>query len=64
MSVQEVEEKFLSLAAPMLGDSKVRSVIGEVQALADGESLSELLALLRVSALTLFYSQLVVDFPL
>ena len=50
MSVQEVEEKFLSLAAPMLGDSKVRSVIGEVQALADGESLSELLALLRVSA--------------
>jgi 2-methylcitrate dehydratase PrpD len=50
MSAQEVEEKFLSLAAPVLGDSKARSVIGEVQALADGESLSKLLALLRVSA--------------
>jgi 2-methylcitrate dehydratase PrpD len=49
MSVQEVEEKFLSLAAPVLGDSKARSVIGEFQALADRESLSELLALLRVS---------------
>jgi 2-methylcitrate dehydratase PrpD len=50
MSAQEVKEKFLSLAAPVLGDSKARSVIGEVQALADRESLSELLALLRVPA--------------
>jgi 2-methylcitrate dehydratase PrpD len=50
MSVPEVEEKFLSLAAPVLDDSKARSVIGEVQALADRESLSELLALLRVPA--------------
>ena len=49
MSVQEVEEKFLSLAAPVLGDSKARSVIGEVQALADRDSLDELLALLKVS---------------
>ena len=49
MSVQEVEAKFLSLAAPVLGDSKARSVIGEVQALADRESLSELLAFLSVS---------------
>ena len=49
MSVREIEEKFLSLAAPVLGDPKARSVIGEVQALADRDSLSELLALLRVS---------------
>ena len=49
MSVQEVEEKFLSLAAPVLGDSKARSVIREVQGLADRDSLSELLALLKVS---------------
>jgi 2-methylcitrate dehydratase PrpD len=49
MSVREIEEKFLSLAAPVLGDPKARSVIGEVQALADRDSLSELLALLRAS---------------
>jgi 2-methylcitrate dehydratase PrpD len=49
MSAQEVEEKFLSLAAPVLGDVKARSVIGEVQTLADRDSLSELLALLRAS---------------
>ena len=49
MSVQEVEEKFLSLAAPVLGDAEARSVIGAVQALADRDSLSELLALLKVS---------------
>ena len=45
MSVQEVEEKFLSLAAPVLGDAQARSVIGAVQALADRDSLDELLAL-------------------
>ena len=50
LSVQEVDEKFLSLAEPVLGDAKARSVIGAVQALADRESLRELLALLRVSA--------------
>ena len=49
MSVREIEEKFLSLAAPVLGDAQARSVIGEVQALADRDSLSELLALLRAS---------------
>ena len=49
MSVQEVEEKFLSLAAPLLGDAKARSVIGEVQGLEERESLNELLALLKVS---------------
>ena len=49
MSVQEVDEKFLSLAEPVLGDAKARSVIGAVQALADRDSLNELLAFLKVS---------------
>ena len=49
MSAGEVEEKFLSLAVPVLGDAQARSVLGEVQALADRDSLSELLALLRAS---------------
>lgn len=49
MSVQEVKEKFLSLAAPVLGDAKAQSVIGAVQALADRGSLNELLAFLKVS---------------
>ena len=49
MSVQEVEEKFLSLAAPVLGDAKARSVIREVRGLADRDSLNELIALLKVS---------------
>lgn len=49
LSVQEVDEKFLSLAEPVLGDAKARSVIGAVQALADRDSLNELLAFLKVS---------------
>ena len=49
MSGQEVEEKFLSLAAPVLGDAKARSVVSEVQALEEQESLDGLLSLLRVS---------------
>ncbi len=49
MSAQEVEEKFLSLAAPLLGDAKARSVIGEVQGLEERESLNGLLTLLSVS---------------
>jgi 2-methylcitrate dehydratase PrpD len=49
MSGHEVEEKFLSLAAPVLGDSKARSVIGEVQALEERGSLNELLAFLSLS---------------
>ena len=49
MSVQEVKEKFLSLAAPVLGDAKAQSVIGAIQVLADRDSLNELLAFLRVS---------------
>ena len=35
MSVQEVEEKFLSLATPVLDDAKARSVIREVRGLAN-----------------------------
>jgi hypothetical protein len=50
MSPPEVEEKFLSLAEPVLGDAQARSVIGEVQALADRDSLNNLLALLRLSS--------------
>ena len=49
MSGQEVEEKFLSLAAPVLGDAKARSVVSEVQALEEQESLDGLLSLLRAS---------------
>jgi hypothetical protein len=48
MVPQEVEEKFLSLAAPLLGDAKARSVMDEVQGLAERESLDELLTLLKV----------------
>jgi 2-methylcitrate dehydratase PrpD len=47
MSQPEVEEKFLSLAAPLLGDAKARSVMDEVQGLEERESLDELLALLK-----------------
>jgi 2-methylcitrate dehydratase PrpD len=48
MSRSEVEEKFLSLAAPLLGDAKARSVIDEVQGLEERDSLDPLLALLKV----------------
>ena len=43
MSTQEIEEKFLSLAAPILGDAKARSVIEEVYALDSRDSLEPLL---------------------
>jgi 2-methylcitrate dehydratase PrpD len=48
MSRSEVEEKFLSLAAPLLGDARARSVIDEVQGLEERDSLDPLLALLKV----------------
>jgi 2-methylcitrate dehydratase PrpD len=48
MSGREVEEKFLSLAAPVLGDARARSVIGGVRALEEIESLDELLSLLML----------------
>jgi len=47
MSVQEVEEKFLSLAMPVLGDAKAQSVIGEIHVLEKSESLEGLLASLK-----------------
>jgi 2-methylcitrate dehydratase PrpD len=48
MSRSEVEEKFLSLATPLLGDARARSVIDEVQGLEERDSLDPLLALLKV----------------
>src|SRR5262245_32129257 len=48
MSAQEVEEKFLSLATPVLGDAKAQSVIEEMQVLDKRESLNGLLALLKL----------------
>ena len=47
MSAQEVEEKFLSLAMPVLGDAKAQSVIGEIHVLEKSESLEGLLASLK-----------------
>jgi len=49
MTQAEIEEKFLSLAAPVLGDEKARSVILEVQSLDSQDSLEPLLAALRIS---------------
>src|SRR5262245_24734600 len=48
MSTQEVEEKFLSLATPVLGDVKAQSVIDEIQVLDKRESLNGLLAFLKL----------------
>jgi 2-methylcitrate dehydratase PrpD len=47
MSAREVEEKFLSLATPVLGDAKAQSVIGEIHVLENSESLEGLLAFLK-----------------
>ncbi|HWH80034.1 MAG TPA: MmgE/PrpD family protein, partial [Candidatus Binatus sp.] len=49
MSTADVEEKFLSLAAPALGDAKARLVVAAVQTLAVADSLEPLLAALKVS---------------
>jgi 2-methylcitrate dehydratase PrpD len=49
MSQEEVEKKFLSLAVPVLGDTKARSVISEVYSLDERETLEGLLASVRVS---------------
>jgi 2-methylcitrate dehydratase PrpD len=48
MTRDEVEEKFRSLAAPILGQEKCRSVIDEVQSLDGCDSLEPLLAALKV----------------
>jgi 2-methylcitrate dehydratase PrpD len=48
MSRQDVEEKFLGLAAPVVGDEKVRAVIEELSSLESRGSLVPLLAALSV----------------
>ncbi|MDP2601050.1 MAG: MmgE/PrpD family protein [Deltaproteobacteria bacterium] len=48
MAPEELEEKFLSSAAPVLGDAKARAVIGEVQSLANRESLGPLISVLQL----------------
>jgi 2-methylcitrate dehydratase PrpD len=48
MSLQELEEKFLNLAAPLLGDAGARAVIREVEALPERESLTPLISSLQV----------------
>jgi 2-methylcitrate dehydratase PrpD len=49
MTQREVEEKFLSLAAPAVGDQKARSVIDEVSSLELRNSLRPLLTGLKLS---------------
>jgi hypothetical protein len=44
-----VEEKFLSLAAPIVGDKKARSAVQEVESLDARYSLTPLLAALRLA---------------
>jgi 2-methylcitrate dehydratase PrpD len=46
----EVKEKFLSLAAPVLGAVKAGVVIKEVESLTDRKSLQGLLSALRISS--------------
>jgi 2-methylcitrate dehydratase PrpD len=48
MSVPELEEKFLNLVAPLLGDPGARTVIREVDELSERESLTGLLEALRL----------------
>ena len=49
MTRQDVEEKFLGLAAPVLGDEKARAVIDEVSLLDTRDSMAPLLAALKLS---------------
>jgi 2-methylcitrate dehydratase PrpD len=49
MSRAEVEQKFLSLATPIIGDSRARAVIDEVGWLAGRDSLEPLISSLRLS---------------
>jgi 2-methylcitrate dehydratase PrpD len=48
MTRQDVEEKFLGLAAPVLGDGEAKSVIEEVASLNTRESVQPLLVALRI----------------
>jgi 2-methylcitrate dehydratase PrpD len=47
MTTGEVEEKFLSLATPLLGDDKARSVMKEMRSLDSSESLEPLIEMLK-----------------
>jgi 2-methylcitrate dehydratase PrpD len=49
MGREELEEKFLSLAAPIIGAEKARSIIQEVESLDARDSLAPLLAALRLA---------------
>ncbi len=50
MTAAEIEEKFLSLAIPVLGEAKARTVIAEVQCLEARDSLEPLPSALRISS--------------
>jgi hypothetical protein len=45
-----VEGKFLSLAAPVIGDEKARSVVEETESLDARDSLEPLVAVLKTSS--------------
>ena len=47
MTASEVEEKFLSLAAPVIGDDKARSAMEAVYSLESSDSLAPLLGMLK-----------------
>jgi len=49
MSTREVEEKFLDLAMPILGDTSARAVMGEIQALEAEKSVATLIFHLRLN---------------
>ncbi|HWP23368.1 MAG TPA: MmgE/PrpD family protein, partial [Candidatus Binatia bacterium] len=48
MTREEIEEKFFSLAAPLLGGAKAQAVLGEVDALDRRDSVEPLLAALKI----------------
>ena len=50
MTRQDVEEKFLGLATPVLGEEKARAVIDEVSLLDSRDSLASLLAALATGS--------------
>jgi 2-methylcitrate dehydratase PrpD len=47
MTSEEVKEKFLSLALPVLGEAKAQKIVSEVHSLSQGQSLEALLSALR-----------------
>jgi len=49
MTRDEIEEKFVSLATPILGEEKARSVILEVDSLDSRDSLEPLVEVLKIS---------------